>query len=76
LNLANNVYLHGQTHPARTALVIDDDRYSYARFATAAGHVANVASRPARRVTPAGASTNGIFASAALARRHLSRRDR
>jgi amino acid adenylation domain-containing protein len=63
LNLANNVYLHGQTQPARTALVIDDDRYSYARFATAAGHVATWLRARAPRHA-GGASTNGIFASA------------
>jgi amino acid adenylation domain-containing protein len=40
LNLATNVYLHGQTQPMRTALVVGEEEYTYERFADAAGRVA------------------------------------
>ena len=40
LNLASGAYLHGQTQPQRTALVVGEQEYSYGAFAAAAGRVA------------------------------------
>src|SRR4051794_37716891 len=40
LNLANNVYLYGQTQPDAVALVVNEQSYSYRDFATAAGRIA------------------------------------
>jgi amino acid adenylation domain-containing protein len=40
LNLANNVYLNGQTQPQATALVVDEQSYTYGEFAAAAARIA------------------------------------
>src|SRR5688500_9446698 len=40
LNLATSVFMHGLTQPQRTAIVIDEQRYTYEAFAAIAGRVA------------------------------------
>ena len=66
LSLANNVFLHAATQPARTALVIEDETYSYERFATAAGRIATWlrARVPCHVGSPINGSRNGSAGSA------------
>ncbi|MEA2735745.1 MAG: hypothetical protein QOE14_2196, partial [Humisphaera sp.] len=56
LNLATSVFLHGQTQPAHTALVIGEQAYTYGQFATAAGRVATWLRACAPRHVEAGAN--------------------
>ena len=60
LNLATGVFLHGQTQPHRTALVVGEQEYGYAAFAAAAGRVATwLRACVADREPDAGAARRG-----------------